>query len=118
MINFTEWGSLGLFGSVGGMVMTRGDVLPDQQNSLAGFGTLGLGWGPAEWISFKLQLNAHTPLYHGSSLDELSKTSLMLTSGGSLKLPGNYLLDIGVSEDVAVAASPDVALNLTLRKRF
>ena len=45
MNNFTEWGSLGVFGSLGGMAMTRGDVLADQQNSLAGFGTLGLGWG-------------------------------------------------------------------------
>jgi hypothetical protein len=118
MNNFTEWGSLGFFGSVGGMAMSRGDVLPDQQNSLAAFGMFGLGWGPAEWISFKLQLNAHTALYHGSSLAELSKTSIMLTSGGSLKLPGNFLLDIGVSEDVAVATSPDVALNLSLRKQF
>jgi hypothetical protein len=58
MNNFTEWGTLGLYGSLGGMAMTRGDVLSDQQNNLAGFGTFGLGWGPAEWISFKLQLNA------------------------------------------------------------
>jgi hypothetical protein len=118
MNNFTEWGSLGLFGSVGGMVMTRGDVLPDQQNNLAAFGTFGLGWGPAESISFKLQLNAHTALYHGSELDELSKDSLMLVVGGALKLPGDYLLDIGVSEDIAVATAPDVAFHLGLSKRF
>ena len=118
MNNFTEWGSLGLFGSVGGLAMTRGDVQTDQQNNLAGFGTLGLGWGPAEWISFKVQLNANTALYHGSTLDELSKTSLMLVGGGALKLPGDYLLDIGVSEDVAVATAPDVAFHLGLSKRF
>ena len=118
MNNFTEWGSLGVFGSVGGMAMTRGDVLADQQNNLAGFGTLGLGWGPAEWISFKVQLNAATALYHGSSLDELSKVSLLLVSGGALRLPGGYLLDIGVSEDVAVATAPDVAFHLALSKQF
>ena len=118
MNNFTEWGSLGLFGSVGGLAMTRGDVLADQQNNLVGFGTLGLGWGPAEWISFKVQFNAHTALYHGSSLVELSHNSLMLVGGGALKLPGDYLLDIGVSEDVAVATAPDVALHLGLSKRF
>ncbi|BCS55556.1 DUF3187 family protein [Geobacter sp. SVR] len=118
MNNFTEWGSLGVFGSVGGMVMTRGDVLPDQQNSLVAFGTAGLGWGPTEWISFKFQLNAHTPMYHGSDLRELSTSSLMLVSGGALKLPGNYLLDIGVSEDVAVATAPDVAFHLGLSKQF
>jgi Protein of unknown function (DUF3187) len=118
MNNFTDWGSLGVFGSLGGLAMTRGDVLSDQQNHLAGFGTLGLGWGPAEWISFKVQLNANTPLYHGSSLDELSQTAVMLLGGGALKLPGGYLLDIGVSEDVAVATAPDFAVNLGLSKRF
>jgi hypothetical protein len=118
MNNFTEWGSLGLFGSLGALAMTRGNVLADQQNNLAGFGTLGLGWGPTEWISFKVQINAHTALYHGSSLDELSQTALMLTSGGALKLPGGYLLDIGVSEDVAVATAPDVAFHLGLSKQF
>jgi len=118
MNSFTEWGSLGLFGSVGGLVMSRGDVLADQQNNLAAFGTAGLGWGPAEWISFKLQLNGHTALFSDSSLDELSQNSLMLVVGGALKLPGDYLLDIGVSEDVAVATAPDVAFHLGLSKRF
>ena len=118
MNNFTEWGSLGLFGSLGGLAMTRGDVLADQQNNLIGFGTLGLGWGPAEWISFKVQLNAHTALYHGSTLAELSHTALMLVGGGALKLPGDYQLDIGVSEDVVVTTAPDIAFNLGLTKRF
>jgi len=118
MNNFTEWGSLGLFGSVGGLAMTRGDVLADQQNNLAGFGTVGLGWGPAEWISFKLQLNGNTAFYRNSSLTELSKNSLMLVTGGALKLPAGYLLDIGVSEDLIVATAPDVAFHLGLSKRF
>lgn len=118
MNNFSEWGSLGVFGSVGGLVMSSGDVLSDQHNNLAGFGTLGLGWGPAPWISFKLQLNGNTPLYRGSSLDELSSSSLMLVSGGALKLPWNYLLDIGVTEDVVVSTAPDVAFHLGLSKKF
>jgi len=118
MNNFTEWGSLGLFGSAGGMVMTEGDVLPDQQNNLVAFGTVGLGWGPAEWISFKLQLNGHTAFYRNSSLTELSDNSLMLVGGGAVKLPGGYLLDIGVSEDVAVATAPDVGFHLGLSRRF
>ena len=118
MNNFTEWGSLGLFASVGGMAMTDGRVLRDQQQNLAGFGTIGLGWGPAEWISFKFQLNGSTPFYRGSSLAELSNNSLMLVTGGALKLPGDYRLDIGVSEDVAVATAPDVALHLGLSRRF
>lgn len=118
MNNFTEWGSLGLYGSLGGMAMTEGDVLPDQQNNLAGFGTVGLGWGPAQWISFKVQFNAHTPLYHGSSLDEISSSSLMLVMGGALRFPGDYDLDIGVSEDLIVGTAPDVAFHFGLSKQF
>ena len=98
--------------------MTDGRVLKDQQQNMVGFGTVGLGWGPAEWITFKFQLNGSTAFYHGSSLDELSKNSLMLVTGGALKLPGDYLLDIGVSEDVAVATAPDVALHLGLSHQF
>lgn len=118
MTHFSEWGPLTVYGSAGGLVMSDGDVLRNQRNNLAGFGTLGLGWGPASWISFKVQLNGNTPLYRGSSLDELSGSPLMLVTGGTLRLPGDYLLDIGVSEDVAVATAPDVSLHLGLSKSF
>ena len=118
MNNYGEWGSLGIFGSAGGLVMSDGDVLSDQRNNLAGFGTLGLGWGPAPWISFKVQFSGNTPLYHGSSLDEISGSSLALVLGGALKFPDEYLLDIGVSEDLAVGTAPDVGFHLGLSKRF
>ena len=118
MNHFTEWGSLGLYGALGGMAMTDGAVLRDQRNNLAGFGLAGLGWGPAQWISFKAQIDAHTPLYRGSSLDELSRYALMLTVGGALRFPGDYLLDIGVSEDLAVTTAPDVGFHFGLSKVF
>lgn len=114
----TEWGTLGAYGSVGALAMSKGNVLSDQHNQFAGIGTVGLGWGPASWISFKVQLNVNTPLYRASSLDELAKSSLMLISGGAIKLPGDYLLDIGVAEDVAVATAPDVSFHLGLSKKF
>ncbi|HEY5522163.1 MAG TPA: DUF3187 family protein [Desulfuromonadaceae bacterium] len=118
MISYSEWGSLGVYGSVGGIVMSRSDVLSDQHNPLAGVATLGFGWGPASWISFKAQLNSNTPLYHGSSLAEISKSPFLLILGGALRFPGEYLLDIGVAEDVAVATAPDVSFHLGLSKRF
>ena len=116
--HFTEWGALGFFGSVGGMISAKGDVLKDQQEPLAAFGTLGLGWGPAPWISFKVQINANTPLYKDSSLAELSDTAVMLVTGGALQLPGDYQLDIGVAEDISVATAPDVAFHLGLSRTF
>lgn len=116
--NYSEWGSLGVYGSAGALVMSKGDVLRDQHKTLAGFGAFGLGWGPASWISFKLQLNANTPMYRGSSLDELAKKSLLLILGGDLRFPGDYLLGIGVAEDVAVGSAPDVSFHLGLSKMF
>lgn len=116
--HFTEWGALGLFGSLGGMLSAKGDVLKAHQEPFAAFGTVGLGWGPAPWISFKLQIHANTPLYKDSSLTELSKSGVMLVSGGALQLPGDYQLDIGVSEDIAVATAADVAFHLGLSKVF
>jgi hypothetical protein len=116
--NATEWGSLGVYGSLGAIVMAGGDVLRDQHNPVAGIGTFGIGWGPASWIAFKLQLNAATPFYHSSSLDAISSSSLLLVSGGTLKLPGGYLLDIGVGEDIAVTTAPDVSFHLGLSKTF
>jgi hypothetical protein len=111
-------GHLTLFGSAGGMAMTRGDVLPDQQRTVAGFGSLGVGWAPADWIAFILQLSGHTPFYHGSDLKELSANSLQLHSGGTIRLPGSLFMDIAVSEDIAVNTAPDVTLHLALRRAF
>lgn len=116
--HFSEWGALGLFGSLGGMFSAKGDVLKDQQEPFAVFGTLGLGWGPAPWISFKIQMNANSPLYKDSSLAELADPAVMLVIGGALQLPGDYQLDIGVGEDIAVATAPDVAFHLGLSKIF
>lgn len=116
--SYGEHGSLGMYASVGALAMSKGDVLRDQHNGLAGVGTVGLGWGPASWISFKTQLDGHTPMYHGSSLNELGTSTLVLVVGGALRLPGEYLLDIGVAEDVLISAAPDVSFHLGLSKQF
>ena len=111
-------GHLTLFGAAGGMAMTDGDVMKGQQRNLAGFGTLGFGWGPARWIDFKTQLSGHTPYFQGSELRELARPALQLIVGGTLHFSEKTSLDIGVSEDVAVNTSPDVAFHLALRRHF
>lgn len=114
----TEYGILGIYASAGGMVTTDGEVLKDQRNNLIAFGNVGIGWSPVDWIAFKVQTDLNTPFYKGSSLPELGKSAALMTFGGTLKLPGNYLLDIGVGEDIAVATAPDVTFHLGLSKRF
>jgi len=107
-----------LFGAAGGMILTDGDVLRDRQENVAGFGSLGFGWAPAEWLALKVQTSGHTAFYTGSELNELGSTAVQLLMGGTLYFPGNISLDMGVSEDIAVDTSSDVALHLALRKVF
>lgn len=114
----TGWGRLGLFGSAGLLAMTDGRVIAEQQENFAIFGTLGAGWSPASWIAFKLQLNTNSPLYRQSSLRQLSNSAVMLTTGGTLLLPDNYKLDLGVAEDISVGTAPDVTFHFGLSRLF
>jgi hypothetical protein len=111
-------GRLTIFGSAGMVLMATGPVLREMQQPLAGFATLGAGWAPAEWIAFKLQVDTHTPLYRGSSLEQLGAVAAQLTSGGTLALGKGTSLDIGVIEDIAVETAPDVVFHFSLRRVF
>ncbi len=113
-----KWGHWTIFGAAGGMAMTDGKVLKEQQNNLVGFGTIGIGWSPAPVIAFKTQLSTHTPFYGDSSLPELGDSAVQLIMGGTIAFSPTTSLDIGVSEDLAVYTSPDVALHLALTRRF
>lgn len=112
------WGEAGVFASLGGMAMSRGQVLADQQRNLVGFGAAGCGWSPARWIAFTFQFSGHTPFYDQSDLPELANPALQLVIGGTLAFPGQTTLDIGVAEDLAVNTAPDVTLHLRLAHRF
>jgi hypothetical protein len=110
-----KWAS---YGSAGILFMTEGNVLPDQQKRWVGFGSLGIGWAPLNWLSFKVQADAHTPFFSNSDLKEISVTAVQLIIGGTISFSERVALDIGVSEDLIVNTSPDVAFYFTLRTRF
>jgi hypothetical protein len=114
----TRYGNIGAFGSAGLLGLTDSHVLKGNREYIVGHGTAGVGWSPNDWISFKVQLNWNSPFYRNSGLSELTDSAMMLLSGGSIRLPGDYLLDIGVGEDVALTTAPDVSLHLGLSKRF
>ncbi len=100
------------------MVMSKGDVIPDQQRDYAGFGMIGVGWNPLSWIAFKVQMDAHTPFYRDSDLKALGANAAQLLIGGTLGLSERTTLDIAVSEDIATTTSPDVVFHFTLSTRF
>ncbi len=111
-------GHIGVYGGLGALAMTNGDILSDQQRPVVGFGTLGVGWAPWRWLALKIQGDAHTPFYKNSELRELNAFAAQLTVGGTLAFSQKTTLDIGVSEDVIVKTSPDVVFHLSLRHVF
>jgi len=112
------FGQLSLFGQAGAMGMTKGKILPDQQRPAVGFGAFGLGVRPAEWLELKIQTNANTSFYSGSDLSEVSAPSAQLTIGGTLRFSPQTSLDLAVTEDIIVGASPDVVFHLSLAHKF
>lgn len=111
-------GQLTAFGAAGAMGMTESKILENQQRPAVGFGMLGLGFSPAEWIEFKIQTNAHTSFYSDSDLKEVDSPSTQLTIGGALLFTPKTSLNIGVTEDIIVGTSPDVVFHLSLSRSF
>lgn len=78
------------------------------------FGHIMLAWQAMDWLDLKIQLQGHTAYYNNSNLRLLGSTYLA-TFGGSLHLNSCNSLDIGVSEDIKVEASPDVSFLFSWR---
>jgi len=105
-----------MFGQVGLSYLGKGDLLPDQQRDAVGSALLGVDIRVWRGLGFKLQLDAHTGAFDRTHLDYLGDATL-LTIGGDYRFASGWLLDIGVSEDVAVDAAPDVVFVLGVRRR-
>lgn len=113
----TSMGTFALYGAGGPLFLFDGDVLPEQQNNLVGFGTLGFGWSPSGGSNLKVQIDGHTPFYRGSDLEEMG-SSLQVSLGGSIPVGKRTTIDIVLGEDLYVNASPDAVFHLALRSRF
>ena len=77
---------------------------------------MSLAWLALEWLELKLQLDMHSAMYD-SELKQLG-SSMQLLAGGTLHLPGDVLLDLGITEQVITDATPDVGFYLMLRHLF
>lgn len=96
-------------------VIALGDkgLLEAEARRAAAFGQVALAWPVSEHIVLKLQVDGHTA-YYESPLSPLGKNAVMLGMGGSVVLGRQWQLDLMVSEDIAVEASPDVGLHMRL----
>jgi hypothetical protein len=100
----------------GALYMGNAEVLREKQLHFAGYGGVSLGWLATQHLEFKLQMDLHSALYD-SELKQLG-SSLQLLAGGTAHLPGNVLLDLGISEQLVTDATPDVGFYLFVRRLF
>jgi len=100
---------------IGAAYLGDGDVLPDLQRRWAGFGTAFAGWQAFKPVSFKAQLDVQSPLYEGSSFDQLTDTAIQLSLGASVRLGKTSFLDVSFSED---EFNPDVSSDFTFQIRL
>ena len=110
---------LGLAGyaGLGVLWMAPGDVIADRQRRVAWIATVGAEWAVLDRLVLRVQADGHTALYR-SDLRPLGSGSVQLTMGGSIRLPGETWLDLGVGEDVYVDTAPDTTFHAALRRRF
>jgi hypothetical protein len=105
-----------VFGQLGATYLSDSDVLT-QQRHIVWSGLAGIGARTWRNLQLKLQVDAHTAVFDNTRLDFLGDAAI-LTVGGSYELDSGWLIDIGVSEDIAVEASPDVVFVFGIRRAY
>lgn len=114
----SDVGHFGLSGHLGGSYLGRGDVLPSRQRHVIGFAGVNGGWQPYSWLAAQLCLDWHSAIYRGTGLRELDNPALVLTGGFSLRPASDWVVELALSEDLSVGASPDIAFRLNLSHSF
>jgi hypothetical protein len=104
-----------VFGQAGVSYLGAGDLLADQQRSVVWSALAGVGVSISQRLDLKMQLDAHSAAFDRTELDFLGDTAV-LTVGGSYRFSEAWQVEVGVSEDVVVDASPDVVLVLGVRR--
>jgi hypothetical protein len=106
------------YGGGGILLMTEGDVLPQQQENYIGFATVGLSRRIISSLTFNAQLDAQSPFYTGSDFRQLSAYALQGLLGASWEFSPKKYLEMSFSEDLEVNTSPDFVFNLSLTFPF
>ena len=103
-----------LFGQASVTWLGEGDLLSYRQRSVLWSGLAGLSGRVWRGLSLKAQVDAHSAAFD-SDLDFLNE-AVVLTVGGDYRFASGWLMNIGVSEDIAVEHSPDVVFLLGVKR--
>jgi hypothetical protein len=107
----TAWS---VFGQAAVTWLGDGDLISYQQRSVVWSGLAGLSGRVWRGLSLKAQIDAHSAAFD-SNLDFLNE-AIVLTVGGDYRFASGWLMDIGVSEDIAVEHSPDVVFLFSVKR--
>lgn len=103
--------------SGGVSVNDHGELIPQQQRRVIGFGGLGLRARLYNSLHIYTQFYLHSPLYSDSDTDALSRPGLPTAFGLNWNLSDDLVFDLAFQEDLSVSASPDFSLRFGLRSR-
>jgi len=105
---------LDVHAGAGVLWMGEGDLLPDHQNTWAGFGHFGLAWRGTERLTLLGQLDAQSEVLDGVS-GELGGHALLGSLGVRYRFGHAWHLTGVIVEDLVVEHAPDVTFQLRLR---
>jgi hypothetical protein len=105
-----------VFGQAGVTWLGEGELVSYRQRSVVWSGLAGLSGRVWRGLSLKAQIDAHSAAFD-SELDFLNE-AIVLTVGGDYRFASGWLMNIGVSEDIAVEHSPDVVFVFGLQRSW
>jgi len=106
-----------LFGQVNAVWLGDGDLLPQLQESAVFSALAGITWNPWRELDLTVQFEGNSRVFEGGGTD-FSGDAILMTFGGSYRTQGGWQFDLGISEDIDVGASPDIAFNVAARRKF
>jgi hypothetical protein len=106
------------YGGGGILLMTDGDVLPNQQRNYVAFGNIGLSYRLFPSLTLSAQLDAHSSFYTGSDFRQLNANAVQGLLGASWEFAPGKNVGLSISEDLTIRASPDFVLNLSMSFSF
>ena len=105
-----------LHGQANVVWLGEGDLLPGLQQDFAGSLLAAVTWNAWRQLDLIAQLEANTAVLDTGT--DLDGDAVVLTLGGTYRTAGGWRFDVGFSEDVQVAASPDIVFVLGVRHAF
>ena len=106
-----------LFFSSGLLLPGKAYRLSDRQRPLVLYGGAGAALQWQSRLVFKAQVDLHTAFYTDTDIAPLGQEAAQLTLGGDILIP-NGRIELAVSEDLIIDASPDVTFNIGVSLLF